>query len=355
MLRRPPRAGRRRASRDRAAGDDLRPPARRPSGRGLRAAPSSSSSATIPPSYGAPLWLPDAARRHARAARAARRRASWPPSSRCTSRGSIFGARCSTAFAPAVALFELAFARFCGARGAGRGGAHARGRDAARARRVRAQARTAGGAADLARRTPAAGIQTLPAGAAAPSDGSRADRLAAERQRGQHTEAVRRAERRAQRLEEQLAASADEPRSRRTSSCTGGARRCGRRTRTLYLIDRVLTLDAADARAARAGRRAARPRRRRHGGAALLADAARAGAGSSVPGRRARPRAAHHGGRARAVRRGRRRPGGRVARAAARAGRARRGQPSAAAATSTSRAGASSASRWCTTTSSWAS
>ena len=71
------------------------------------------------------------------------------------------------------------------------------------------------------------------------------------------------------------------------------------KTRTLYLIDRVLTLDAHDGRSARDGERAAHPRRRRHGGAALLAAAPRPrGAGTlSRRGARHRPERADRASR----------------------------------------------------------
>jgi putative methionine-R-sulfoxide reductase with GAF domain len=158
----------------------------------------------------------------------------------------IFGARVLDRFAPAVELFELSVARFWereareeAVRTLEEVTQHVHG---AYVRRLAQLERDL----DAARRTPAAGVPAQGAfdvPPAAPS-ASRAERVAAERVAAQQTEAVRRAERRAERLEEQLAAAgATQEQSQAELLRRGEALR--QTERTLYLIDRVLSLDAA--------------------------------------------------------------------------------------------------------------
>ena len=186
-------------------------------------------------------------------------------------------------FAPAVALFELAYAAVPRARGTRGGGAHARGRHAARARGVRAQARGARTAA-AARRAGRSWRTPTPSGSS-PSSARRRHALEEARQAGRSASAV----------EAQVTAAVEQLEKahvelhRRSESLR-------QKTRTLYLIERVLTLDATTDDPRRARRRTARAGRRRHAGAAMLAHAARAGGGHAVSRRRARPRAEHAAG-----------------------------------------------------------
>jgi hypothetical protein len=147
----------------------------------------------------------------------------------------IFGARVLDRFAPAVALFELAFARLWER--------EAR-EEAVRTledvtQRIHAEYVRKLGALQqqlaVARQTPPAG---MPAVAPAP------DALAAERVASQQAEFVRRAERRAEMLEQQIStAAAQLEQSQLELHRRGETLR--QTTRTLYLIDRVLSLDAA--------------------------------------------------------------------------------------------------------------
>jgi predicted regulator of Ras-like GTPase activity (Roadblock/LC7/MglB family) len=156
----------------------------------------------------------------------------------------IFGARVLDRFAPAVELFELCVARFWER--------EAREEAVRTLEEVTQQVHGAyvrrlaqlERALDAARRTPAAGMDGLPLDAPAPPEDPRAERLAAERLAAQQAESVRRAERRAQRLEEQAAAVAVTLEQTQVELLRRGE--ALRQTeRTLYLIDRVLSLDAA--------------------------------------------------------------------------------------------------------------
>jgi hypothetical protein len=194
----------------------------------------------------------------------------------------IFGSRSVERFGPAVALFDLAFARLWER--------EAR-EEAVRTledvtQRVHAEyvrrLSALEGELVAARRTPASGTPT--------TDGaSTAQVVAAERLAAQHAETARRAERRAEMLEQQLAAGAGQLEQaqvelhRRAETL--------RQTHAHGVPPRPCALARRRrARASAARRRPARARRRRYAGAALLPDAARAGGGVPLPRRGARPR-----------------------------------------------------------------
>ena len=156
----------------------------------------------------------------------------------------IFGARALDRFAPAVELFDLAVARFWereareeAVRTLEEVTQHVHG---AYVKRLATLEREL----DAARRTPAAGVAITDGPDDPLRDTARAGRVAAERQAAQHAEAVRRAERRAQRLEEQLAASASTLEQTQVELLRRGET-LRHTERTLYLIDRVLSLDAS--------------------------------------------------------------------------------------------------------------
>jgi putative methionine-R-sulfoxide reductase with GAF domain len=156
----------------------------------------------------------------------------------------IFGARALDRFAPAVELFDLAVARFWereareeAVRTLEEVTQHVHGAYVKRLAMLEREL-------DAARRTPAAGVAiTRPAGEPTPN-AARAERVTAERQAAQQAEAVRRAERRAQRLEEQLAAGASTLEQTQVELLRRGET-LRHTERTLYLIDRVLSLDAS--------------------------------------------------------------------------------------------------------------
>ena len=149
----------------------------------------------------------------------------------------IFGARLLDRFTPAVALFELAVARFW-EREARDEAVHTL---EAVTQRVHGEyvrkLSVLSAQLDAARATPAAGVPVV--GGPPPRDALAAERIAA-----LHAEALRRAERRAELLEQQAAAATGQ-----LEQLQGELGRRGeslRQTeRTLYLIDRVLSLDAA--------------------------------------------------------------------------------------------------------------
>ncbi|GLC27348.1 GAF domain-containing protein [Roseisolibacter agri] len=157
----------------------------------------------------------------------------------------IFGARVLDRFAPAVELFELCVARFWEREARDEAvktleevTQHVHGAYVQRLAQLEREL-------DAARRTPAAGVATLPAlDTLPPREETRAERVAAERQAAQQAEAVRRAERRAQRLEEQLAAASVTVEQTQVELLRRGET-LRQTERTLYLIDRVLSLDAA--------------------------------------------------------------------------------------------------------------
>ena len=175
----------------------------------------------------------------------------------------FFGTRTSERLAPSVALFELAYRALPRARGARGGGAHARGRDAARARRVRAASSARSSSSCSRRRGPQA-VQADPerlvalereaaqgaGGCASREPPRRRGRGAGERGRRAAREGAHRAAS-PQRVAPPEDAHALSDRSRAHARCD-------------------------DRRSARDGERAAHARRRRHGRAALLAPAARA-------------------------------------------------------------------------------
>jgi hypothetical protein len=103
---------------------------------------------------------------------------------------------------------------------------------------------------DEARRTPAAGVprlvddRTLAAGARDTLTAGARDTLTAERLAAHQAEAVRRAERRAASVEEQLAATTGTLEQAQVELLRRGET-LRQTERTLYLIDRVLSLDAA--------------------------------------------------------------------------------------------------------------
>ncbi|HZF68083.1 MAG TPA: GAF domain-containing protein [Gemmatirosa sp.] len=152
----------------------------------------------------------------------------------------IFGTRVLDRFAPALALFELAHARYW----------EREGREEAVHTLEEVTQRVHGeyvrklsvleSQLEQARRTPAMGSIAV----APPAQSAARDALAAERLAAQQTEAVRRAERRLELVEQQLAAA-----SAQHEQLQGELSRRGetlRQTeRTLYLLDRVLSLDAA--------------------------------------------------------------------------------------------------------------
>jgi GAF domain-containing protein len=149
----------------------------------------------------------------------------------------IFGSRSVERFGPAVALFDLAFARLWER--------EAR-EEAVRTledvtQRVHAEyvrrLSTLEGELVAARRTPASGTPA--------TDGaSTAQVVAAERLAAQHGETARRAERRAEMLEQQLAAGAGQLEQAQVE-LHRRAETLRQTTRTVYLLDRVLSLDAA--------------------------------------------------------------------------------------------------------------
>jgi putative methionine-R-sulfoxide reductase with GAF domain len=154
----------------------------------------------------------------------------------------IFGARALDRFAPAVELFDLAVARFWereareeAVRTREEVTQHVHGAYVKRLAQLEREL-------DQARRTPAAGVPMIVPGA--PPEPSRVDRVAAERQSAMQAEAVRRAERRAQKLEEQLAAGNSTLEQTQVELLRRGES-LRQTERTLYLIDRVLSLDAA--------------------------------------------------------------------------------------------------------------
>ena len=153
----------------------------------------------------------------------------------------IFGTRVLDRFAPALGLFELAHARFW----------EREGREEAVQTLEEVTQRVHGEYVrklsvleeqlEAARRTPAAGSAAVgPSSTAAVAR----DALAAERLAAQQAESVRRAERRLELVEQQLAAA-----TAQHEQAQGELARRGetlRQTeRTLYLLDRVLSLDAA--------------------------------------------------------------------------------------------------------------
>ena len=160
----------------------------------------------------------------------------------------IFGARPLERFAPAVSLFDLAFARLWER--------EAR-EEAVRTLEEVTQRVHAGYVQKLAllerqldeaRRTPALGVPTIgaPAGVTIPPPGSGAPReaVAAERLATQQAEAVRRAERRTELLEQQLSATLGQLEQSQVE-LHRRAETLRQTSRTLYLLDRVLSLDAA--------------------------------------------------------------------------------------------------------------
>ena len=149
----------------------------------------------------------------------------------------IFGTRVLDRFVPAVALFELCVARFWereereeAVRTLEEVTQRVHGAYVSRLAKLEREL-------EAARRTPPAGVPAVPASASA-------ERVAAERLAAQHAEAMRRAERRAQKLEEQLAAGAATQEQTQTELLRRGET-LRQTERTLYLIDRVLSLDAA--------------------------------------------------------------------------------------------------------------
>lgn len=153
----------------------------------------------------------------------------------------IFGARVLERFIPAVALFELAFARAWEREGR---------EEAVRTlelvtQRVHGEYVRKLGALEqqlaMARQpTPAGGMSAVSA-APAPATPSA---LASERLAAQQAEATRRAERRAELAEQQLSASAGQLEQSQLELHRRGET-LRQTTRTLYLLDRVLSLDGA--------------------------------------------------------------------------------------------------------------
>jgi putative methionine-R-sulfoxide reductase with GAF domain len=159
----------------------------------------------------------------------------------------IFGARPLERFAPAVSLFDLAFARLWER--------EAR-EEAVRTLEEVTQRVHAGYVQKLAqlerqldeaRRTPALGVPavgapggvSIPPPSAAPREAVTAERLAT-----QQAEAVRRAERRTELLEQQLSATLGQLEQSQVE-LHRRAETLRQTSRTLYLLDRVLSLDAA--------------------------------------------------------------------------------------------------------------
>ncbi len=160
----------------------------------------------------------------------------------------IFGARPMERFAPAVSLFDLAFARLWER--------EAR-EEAVRTLEEVTQRVHAGYVRKLAlleqqldeaRRTPPIGVPAVDAAESArPSEDQRGgsrDAVAAERVATQQAEAVRRAERRTELLEQQLSAALGQLEQSQVE-LHRRAETLRQTSRTLYLIDRVLSLDAA--------------------------------------------------------------------------------------------------------------
>lgn len=155
----------------------------------------------------------------------------------------IFGARVLDRFLPLVALFDVALARFW----------EREAREEAVRTLEEVTQRVHGSyvrklaelAAQLdeARRTPVAGVPRLAGERGGASAGAR-DALTAERLAAHQAELIRRAERRASAVEEQLAATTGTLEQAQVELLRRGES-LRQTERTLYLIDRVLSLDAA--------------------------------------------------------------------------------------------------------------
>ncbi len=151
----------------------------------------------------------------------------------------IFGTRASERFAPAIALFELGFARFCRARRARRGRSHPRRRHTARARRIRQEA---GGPRTAARAGARPGEPRRPCNAGGAGAPDPAQIVALEREAARASEDARRAMRRAEAVEQQVTAAVGQLQQSHVE-LHRRSEMLRQKTRTLYLIDKVLTLD----------------------------------------------------------------------------------------------------------------